>query len=143
MTPRCRLFDRSTVDMPGLHVQAHAPPQVVDYPAHNYSLFILGVLILWFGWYGFNPGSETAILGAGTSNPVAVAAVATTLAPCASGLTALFVKAMIVRFRTGTRYIFQHCTGCVPAESQARDIEHIRRMSPTSLLPWSRHERNV
>ncbi len=78
-----------------------ALPQVVDYPAHNYSLFILGVLILWFGWYGFNPGSETAILGAGTSNPVQVAAVATTLAPCASGLTALFVKAMIVRFRTG------------------------------------------
>jgi Amt family ammonium transporter len=77
---------------------------VVDYPAHNYSLFILGVMILWFGWYGFNPGSETAILPAGTSNPVAVAAVATTLAPCSSGLTALVVKAMIVRFRTGARH---------------------------------------
>ena len=84
-----------------LDVKLECHLQVVDYPAHNYSLFMLGVMILWFGWYGFNPGSETAILGAGTSNPVAVAAVSTTLAPCSAGLTALFVKAMIVRFRTG------------------------------------------
>ena len=77
--------------------------QAVDYPAHNYSLFILGVLILWFGWYGFNPGSQTAILAAGTSNPVSVAAVCTTLAPCSAGLTALFVKAMLSKIRTGAR----------------------------------------
>ncbi len=52
-------------------------------------------------WYGLNPGSETAI---GTSSPVAVAAVATTLAPYAAGLIALVVKAMLVRFRTGARH---------------------------------------
>ena len=74
---------------------------MVNYPAHNYSLFILGVLILWFGWYGFNPGSSTAILGAGLSNPVQVAAVNTTLAPCTAGLTALFCRAMLSKYRTG------------------------------------------
>ena len=29
--------------------------QAVEYAAHNYSLFLLGVMILWFGWYGFQP----------------------------------------------------------------------------------------
>ena len=87
--------------IPALKPSLACVPQVVDYPAHNYSLFILGVLILWFGWYGFNPGSATAILGAGTSNAVQVAAVNTTLAPATSGLTALFCKAMLSKFRTG------------------------------------------
>lgn len=44
--------------------------QAVEYAAHNYSLFLLGVMILWFGWYGFNPGSALAILPAGFSLPV-------------------------------------------------------------------------
>lgn len=75
--------------------------QVVNYPANNYSLFILGVLILWFGWYGFNPGSQTAILPAGQSNSVQVAAVNTSLSPCTAGLTALIVRAGIHKARTG------------------------------------------
>ena len=58
-------------------------------------------MILWFGWYGFNPGSATAILPAGTSLPVQLAAVNTTLAPCAAGMVGLFSKAIFMKSKHG------------------------------------------
>jgi len=107
-------------------ITGYCVTQVVDYPAHNYSLFILGVMILWFGWYGFNPGSQTAILLAGTSNPVQVAAVATTLAPATSGLTALFVKATLSKMRTGVPPLLSHtCTQCPQGSQITTKILHV------------------
>ena len=51
-------------------------------PGHSMPLFGLGVLILWFGWFGFNPGSRWA---AGRALPEI--ALVTQLA-CASGVIA-------------------------------------------------------
>ena len=56
-------------------------------PPHDIIIGAVGGLILWFGWYGFNPGSTLSALDA-----VGIGRVSfnTTLAPCSAGLTALF-----------------------------------------------------
>jgi Amt family ammonium transporter len=60
-------------------------------PGHNLLLGALGVFILWFGWFGFNPGSQLA--AAGTDNAVALGhiAVTTNLSAAAGAVTAMFV----------------------------------------------------
>jgi ammonium transporter, Amt family len=62
---------------------------------HNASLAILGVFILWFGWFGFNPGSALLIFGYG--KVAALAAVNTTLSAAAGTLSTLFLL-MILEF---------------------------------------------
>jgi Amt family ammonium transporter len=51
---------------------------------HNITLAALGVFILWFGWYGFNPGSTTA-----ANTDIAMIAVNTTLAAAAGAVGAM------------------------------------------------------
>src|ERR1700694_4119400 len=55
-------------------------------PGHNMTLAALGGIILWFGWYGFNPGST---LSAMDFEGIGRVAANTTLAACAAGLTAM------------------------------------------------------
>jgi ammonium transporter, Amt family len=52
-------------------------------PGHNMGFATLGCLILWIGWFGFNPGSELAA----TAN-VPYIALTTNLAAAAGGVTA-------------------------------------------------------
>ena len=53
-------------------------------PGHNIPLAALGVFILWFGWFGFNPGSTTAAIP-----DIAKIAVNTNLAAAAGTIGAL------------------------------------------------------
>jgi ammonium transporter, Amt family len=53
---------------------------------HDLTIAVSGGLILWFGWYGFNPGST---LSAMDSVGIGRVAANTTLAACAAGLTAM------------------------------------------------------
>jgi len=55
-------------------------------PGHNIPLGMLGVMILWFGWFGFNPGSTLS----GTDPRIASIAVTTILAASAATLSSLF-----------------------------------------------------
>lgn len=52
-------------------------------PGHNMSIATLGCLILWIGWFGFNPGSQLAVDAA-----VPYIAVTTNLAGAAGGIAA-------------------------------------------------------
>ncbi|MBX2862959.1 MAG: ammonium transporter, partial [Leptolyngbyaceae cyanobacterium MAG.088] len=56
-------------------------------PGHNMGFATLGCLILWIGWFGFNPGSELAA----TAN-VPYIAVTTNLAAAAGATTATFTS---------------------------------------------------
>lgn len=55
-------------------------------PGHNIPLGALGVLILWFGWFGFNPGSTLDI----TAPETAHAAITTLLSGAAATFSSLF-----------------------------------------------------
>jgi Amt family ammonium transporter len=61
-------------------------------PGHNIPFAILGVFILWLGWFGFNPGSELA-----ADNLVTGIALNTILAAAAGG----FATAAFVWLKTG------------------------------------------
>ncbi len=54
---------------------------------HDLTIALCGGLLLWFGWYGFNPGST---LSAMDFEGIGRVAANTTLAACSAGLTALF-----------------------------------------------------
>ncbi len=60
-------------------------------PPHNILLGAIGGLILWFGWYGFNPGSTLSAL-----DTIGIGRVSfnTTLAACSAGLSALIYSYM-------------------------------------------------
>ncbi|MFQ3297100.1 MAG: Amt family ammonium transporter [Polaribacter sp.] len=74
--------------MVGPRIGKYVNGKVLPIPGHNQILATLGVFILWFGWFGFNGGSQLAWGGAdatAASNVVLI----TNLAAAAGGLGAL------------------------------------------------------
>ncbi|OAY61085.1 ammonium transporter 1 member 3 [Manihot esculenta] len=70
---------------------------------HNATLVVLGTFLLWFGWFGFNPGSFNKILVAypnttdqGNWTAIGRTAVTTTLAGSTAGIVTLFGRRLLV-----------------------------------------------
>ncbi len=57
-------------------------------PAHNMSIATLGALILWLGWFGFNPGST---MGVGNGNALVHIALTTNTGAAFGGVAATIV----------------------------------------------------
>lgn len=70
---------------------------------HNATLVVLGTFLLWFGWFGFNPGSFDEILvpyptttDQGHWTAIGRTAVTTTLAGSMSGIVTLFGRRLLI-----------------------------------------------
>jgi Amt family ammonium transporter len=61
---------------------------VKAFPGHSMPLAMLGVFLLWFGWYGFNGASTLS----GSSSDIARVCVTTTLSAAAGAMAALFTS---------------------------------------------------
>lgn len=61
-------------------------------PGHSLTLACLGVFILWFGWFGFNPGSQLAAAGSSDQTAISHVFLTTNLSACAGGFMSLIVS---------------------------------------------------
>ena len=57
-------------------------------PGHNMAFVTLGMMILWFGWFGFNPGSTLGMVTGDRLGYFAYVAVTTNVAAAAGALGA-------------------------------------------------------
>jgi len=72
--------------------RADGSPNLI--PGHNIPLASLGVFILWFGWFGFNPGST---LGVGNGELISRVALNTNVAAAAGGVSAMALIWILTR----------------------------------------------
>lgn len=77
------------------------------FKGHSPPLYVLGVFMLWFGWYGFNPGSHHAISNSKLATAVARTAVTTTMGAGSGALACLALS----WWRYKSWDLLQICTG--------------------------------
>lgn len=66
-----------------------------EFEAHNLPLVVLGTFCLWFGWYGFNPGSTLGMSSGSTGAMAAQVAMNTTISAATGGLFVFLFRAFI------------------------------------------------
>jgi Amt family ammonium transporter len=72
------------------------PDNAAEFDGHSVPFCVLGTFFLWFGWYGFNPGSTLELHTDEAANLAGLVAVNTTLAPCAAGLLVFALRALVL-----------------------------------------------
>jgi len=70
---------------------------------HSVALQFLGTFALWFGWYGFNPGSTLFISSERLGDVASLAAVNTTLGAAGGALSGMFTSTIIDERKTGLK----------------------------------------
>jgi Amt family ammonium transporter len=66
-------------------------------PGHNMAYVTLGVLILWFGWFGFNPGSTLGVVTGENIGYFAYVALTTNIAAAAGALGAVATAWLVIK----------------------------------------------
>src|SRR5262249_59883222 len=66
-------------------------------PGHNMPYAVLGTLILWFGWFGFNSGSTLGVSTGGRVGFFGYVALTTNLAAAAGGVGGICVAWLVLR----------------------------------------------
>jgi Amt family ammonium transporter len=66
-------------------------------PGHNMPYAVLGTLILWFGWFGFNAGSTLGVATGGRVGFFGYVALTTNLAAAAGGVGGICVAWLVLR----------------------------------------------
>jgi ammonium transporter, Amt family len=92
-------------------------------PGHNLVYATLGVFILWFGWFGFNPGSTTA-----ANKDIALIAVNTNLAAAAGAVAAMLTAWFYLKKPDATMMLNGVLAGLVAITSPCANV------SPTSAV---------
>ncbi|CAJ1399571.1 unnamed protein product, partial [Effrenium voratum] len=68
-----------------------------EFEAHNLPLVVFGTFALWFGWYGFNPGSTLGMKSGSDGALAAQVAMNTTLAAATGGITVFVLRFAVLR----------------------------------------------
>jgi len=76
-------------------MEGNALAKPASFPPHSVALQVLGTFLLWFGWYGFNPGSTLKISPSGMGDVAGLCAVTTTLSAAAGCVSALFTDTIL------------------------------------------------
>ena len=66
-------------------------------PGHNMAYTTLGVLILWFGWFGFNPGSTLGVVNGDRVGYFAYVALTTNVAAAAGALGGVAASWLVIK----------------------------------------------
>ncbi len=74
---------------------AHGKPNAI--PGHNMAYVTLGVLILWFGWFGFNPGSTLSVISGEKLGYFAYVALTTNVAAAAGALGGVLTSWIVIK----------------------------------------------
>jgi len=69
-----------------------APAMAQEFDPHSLPLIVLGTMILWFGWYGFNCGSTLSMHEASVGMLAAQVAMNTTIGGATGGLTVFIIR---------------------------------------------------